>query len=323
MGKALFSGVYGLNVIGIAMALCLCLFAVEFSRAELVPVPPLILTYHNGPVLSSATPIKLYLLFYGSFSSSYKSTIREFLASFIASSNSKGPPTVAKWWSLTKGYVDLYGASVSQRIELSGVTTDAHYTRGKILKEDDISSLVISSLKIFPKDSKAIYLILTAADVSVEGFCQNTCGEHFYTYPSSHSAWQMLPYAWVGNSETQCPGFCAWPYAKTEFGPNTEPLLAPNGVGVDGMIITIAKVLAGGATNPYGNAYYQGDASAALEAAGACSSSYGPGAYPGYPGDLLKDNKTGASYNVEGVMQRKFLVPWIWNPKTLACAGQP
>ncbi|KAJ7526537.1 hypothetical protein O6H91_16G011000 [Diphasiastrum complanatum] len=194
---------------------------------------------------------------------------------------------------------------------------------GKNLQKNDISSLVINSLKIFPKDPKAIYLVLTAANVSVDGFCRSTCGDHFYTYPSFHSAGQMLPYAWVGNSETQCTGFCAWPYAKPDFGPNTEPLLAPNGVGVDGMIITIAKVLAGAATNPYGNAYYQGDASAALEAAGACSRSYSPGAYPGYPGDLLKDVKTGASYNVGGVMERKFLVPWMWNPITLACAGQP
>lgn len=89
------------------------------------------------------------------------------------------------------------------------------------------------------------------------------------------------------------------------------------------MIITLAKVLAGAATDPFGNAYFQGDASNALEAGGACTGTFGSGAYPGYPGDLLEDSETGASYNVEGKDGKKFLLPWIWNPATLSCAGQP
>ncbi|KAJ7542717.1 hypothetical protein O6H91_09G008600 [Diphasiastrum complanatum] len=294
----------------------------NLSSAVLVPEAPLILDYHNGPVLS-ASPIKVFLLFYGSFSNSEKSAIRAFLASTSAPAASKNSPSVSKWWSITRGYVDSSGNGVAQQIALQRERTDNKYSLGKQLTKSNLTSLVLRSLKFFPTDPNAVYLVLTDKHVYVEGFCQDFCGQHFYTYPSVKTQGKALPYAWVGNSETQCPGFCAWPYAKPLYGPPAPPLVSPNGVGVDGLIITLAKVLAGAATNPFGNGYYQGDATVALEAAGACASSYGPGSYPGYPGDLLKDSKTEASYNVQGIQSYKFLVPWIWNPATLSCAGQP
>ncbi|XP_002960368.2 protein EXORDIUM-like 1 [Selaginella moellendorffii] len=300
----------------------LSLFAMA-AQSKLVETPPLVLDYHNGPVLSGPEPIKIYLVLYGRFSKSDKATITDFLSSFSPAA-AKSSSTVAKWWSLTQKYTDSKGQGVAQSLVLAKQATDRKYSLGKSLKKSDIATLVASSIrsKAFPSDPRSIYLVLTAADVSVQGFCQNTCGEHLYTFPGSSTGGAMLPYAWVGNSEAQCPGFCAWPYAKPQFGPQ-EVLTAPNGVGVDGMIITIAKVLAGAATNPFGTAYYQGEQTFALEAAGACSSSYGPGSYPGYPGQLSVDPSSKASYNVEGVNQRKFLVPWIWNPATLSCAGQP
>ncbi|GKE50713.1 EXORDIUM-like protein, partial [Tanacetum coccineum] len=66
------------------------------------------------------------------------------------------------------------------------------------------------------------------------------------------------------------------------------PLVAPNNdVSVDGMVINLASLLAGTATNPFGNGYYQGDADAPLEATSMCPGVYTKGAYPGYAGDLL------------------------------------
>ncbi|KAJ6709515.1 PROTEIN EXORDIUM-LIKE 5 [Salix koriyanagi] len=78
-------------------------------------------------------------------------------------------------------------------------------------------------------------------------------------------------YIWAGNSETQCPGQCAWPFHQPIYGPQSPPLVAPNNdVGLDGMIINLASLLAGTATNPYGNGYFQGPKEAPLEAASAC-----------------------------------------------------
>ncbi|KAJ7298854.1 hypothetical protein O6H91_Y384200 [Diphasiastrum complanatum] len=290
---------------------------------SLVPPSPLILPYHNGPVLSGPSPINVYLIFYGTFSQSQKQIIRSFIHSFNGPKDN-AIPTISSWWSLTNAYTDFSGASVSQNVTIGGETSHNAESFGKELSNNDIQKIVLNSMKLYPQvNPNSIFLVLTAADVSVHGFCQDLCGQHLYTFPSQTNAHQLIPFAWVGNSASQCPGFCAWPFAKPQFGPNTPPLLPPNGdVGIDGMIISIAKILVGTATDPYGTAYYQGDASAGLEAAGACTGTFGDGAYPGDPGMLLKNNKTGASFNVYGFLNRQFLVPWIWNPVALACAGQ-
>ncbi|CAI9763867.1 unnamed protein product [Fraxinus pennsylvanica] len=105
------------------------------------------------------------------------------------------------------------------------------------------------------------------------------------------------------------------------YGPQGPPLVAPNNdVGLDGMVINLASLLAGTATNPFGNGYYQGPSDAPLEAASACPGVYAKGAYPGYAGDLLVDPTTGASYNANGVNGRKYLVPALYDPTTKLCS---
>ncbi|KAF9607912.1 hypothetical protein IFM89_003726 [Coptis chinensis] len=97
--------------------------------------------------------------------------------------------------------------------------------------------------------------------------------------------------------------------------------VAPNNdVGLDGMIINFASLLAGTATNPFGNGYYQGPADAPLEAASACPGIYGKNAYPGYAGDLLVDSSSGASYNANGANGRKYLLPALFDPSTSSCS---
>ncbi|KAF5188034.1 Exordium-like protein [Thalictrum thalictroides] len=182
---------------------------------------------------------------------------------------------------------------------------------GKILKKSQITEL---SQKMNSKPGSLV-LILTDKDVAVEGFCMSNCGFHG-SNPKKNSA-----FIWVGNSVTQCPGQCAWPFHQPIYGPQTSPLVAPNGdVGLDGMIVNIASLLAGTVTNPYGNGYYQGSADAHLEASSACPGVYGKGAYPGYAGELLVDSGSGASYNANGVNGRKYLLPAVFDPSTSSCS---
>nr|XP_016498518.1 PREDICTED: protein EXORDIUM-like [Nicotiana tabacum] len=168
----------------------------------------------------------------------------------------------------------------------------------------------------------SINIVLTASDVAVDGFCVNRCG----TYESSKGAiirgkTYKFSYIWVGNSETQCAGYCAWPFHQPIYGPQIPPLVAPNNdVGVDGMVINLASLLDATATNPFGNGYYQGEADAPLEAASACPGVYAKGAYPGYAGDLLVDKTTGASYNAHGTNGRKYVLPSSYNPSTSTCS---
>eukprot|EP00250_Pteridium_aquilinum_P006052 c16038_g1_i1 orf=86-1090(+) len=307
-----------------------------------VPASPLLLSYHSGPLLSGPQPIKLCITFYGSFPPSQRLLLKAFLSSLNPSPpadhrsllklsiDAVSTPSVAKWWSLTQLYLDSQGRHVSQRVELVGERDDA-YSLGKHLRASDIANLARSCAELLPvEDANRLVLIFTSADVYVEGFCMHACGSHafiptgeFVEKPSREGGSGMLPYAWVGNSEVQCPGLCAWPFAKPAYGPPMEPLKAPNGVGIDGMIMALAKVIAGAATNPFGDAFYLGgDATFGLEASGVCVGKFGAGAYPGFPGELLQDVDTGASYNMEGNDGIKFLVPWMWNPALQACAGQ-
>uniref|UniRef100_A0A7N2RFJ6 Uncharacterized protein n=1 Tax=Quercus lobata TaxID=97700 RepID=A0A7N2RFJ6_QUELO len=62
-----------------------------------------------------------------------------------------------------------------------------------------------------------------------------------------------------------------WPFHQPIYGPQSPPLVAPNNnVGLDGMVINLASLLAGTTTNPFGNGYFQGPKDAPLEAASAC-----------------------------------------------------
>lgn len=189
------------------------------------------------------------------------------------------------------------------------------YTLGKLLKT---RHLVALANKVNGLNS--INVVLTAKDVAVDGFCMSRCGTHGSTRVIQGKKVTRSAYVWVGNSETQCPGQCAWPFHQPIYGPQTPPLVSPNGdVGVDGMIINLATVLAGTVTNPFNNGYFQGPATAPLEAVSACTGIFGSGAYPGDPGRVLVAKTTGASYNANGVNGRKYLLPAMWDPQTSAC----
>ncbi|GAB4861244.1 Protein PHOSPHATE-INDUCED 1 [Ancistrocladus abbreviatus] len=275
--------------------------------------------YHNGPLLSGK--ISVNLIWYGNF----KTTQRAIISDFITSLSFSGPeiqPSVATWWKTTDKYYHLVNPkrpSSSLSLSLARQILDDNYSLGKSLTGEQIVQLASMG-----GQSNAINVVLTAADVAVDGFCMSKCGTHGQS--SSKGAHvkgknYKFAYIWVGNSETQCPGQCAWPFHQPVYGPQSPPLVAPNNdVGMDGMVVNLASLLAGTATNPFGNGYFQGAKEAPLEAASACTGVYGRGAYPGYAGELLVDQSTGGSYNAHGANGRKYLLPALYDPSTSSCS---
>lgn len=292
-------------------------FHVSFASrklSELVQDPTNLLKYHNGALLSGK--ISVNLIWYGKFKPSQKAIISDFVTS-LSSSKTQSQPSVATWWKTTEKYYHLTKKSPALSLYLGKQVTEDTYSLGKSLSEKQIVQLASKG------DYKnAINVVLTASDVSVDGFCSSRCGTH----GSSKSAQvkgknYRFAYIWVGNSESQCPGYCAWPFHQPIYGPQSPPLVAPNNdVGLDGMVINLGSLLAGTATNPFGNGFYQGEASAPLEAASACPGVYAKGAYPGYAGDLLLDPTSGASYNAHGANGRKYLLPALFDPSTSSCS---
>ncbi|TKY71477.1 EXORDIUM 2 [Spatholobus suberectus] len=289
----------------LATVLCCALLLMNPTVGAQVEQQPLVLKYHNGQLLKGK--ITVNLLWYGSFTPIQRSIIVDFINSL--SSPAGAPlPSVESWWKTTEKYKGGSSALVVGKQILHQT-----YSLGKYLKGTHLVSLASSFNEL-----SAINVVLTAKDVAVDGFCRSRCGTHGSIGPVKEKA--RTAYVWVGNSEAQCPGQCAWPFHQPIYGPQTPPLVAPNGdVGVDGMIINLATLLAGTVTNPFNDGYFQGPATAPLEAVSACTGLFGSGAYPGYPGRVLVDKTTGASYNAHGANGRKYLLPAMWDPQSSAC----
>lgn len=289
---------------------------------ELVQDNPQLLKYHNGPLLSGK--ISINLIWYGKFKPSQRAIVSDFITSLSSTTLSHdSQPSVATWWKLTEKYYHLTsqkGHRSSLSLPLGKQILDESYSLGKSLTTKQIIQLASKG-----DQSNAINVVLTSSDVTIEGFCMSKCGTHGSTSGSKSGHVKgknyKFAYIWVGNSEVQCPGQCAWPFHQPIYGPQSPALVAPNNdVGLDGMIINLASLLAGTVTNPFGNGYFQGPAEAPLEAASACPGVYGKGAYPGYAGNLLVDPTTGASYNAHGANGRKYLLPALYDPSTSSCS---
>nr|ACU19080.1 unknown [Glycine max] len=276
--------------------------------------PQLQFQYHRGPLLTGK--ISVNLIWYGKFKPSQKAIVADFITSLSSSKPLTAQPSVATWWKATDKYYKNSFPKLA--LFLGSQIVDENYSLGKSLTTNQILKLASKG-----PQRNAINIVPTSAEVAVEGFCSSRCGTHGSSVGARVNGKRYkFAYMWVGNSETQCPGQCAWPFHQPIYGPqNPAPLVAPNNdVGLDGMVINVASFLAGTVTNPFGNGYFQGPKEAPLEAGSACTGVYGKGAYPGYAGNLLVDPPTGASYNANGVNGRKYLLPALVDPKTSSCS---
>ncbi|KAL5213443.1 hypothetical protein ABZP36_024290 [Zizania latifolia] len=268
------------------------------------------LTYHHGSVLSGDIPVSI--LWYGKFSPTQRSIIADFIVSLTGATNT-ATPSVGQWWGTIEQLYLSNAATNGQtatRVLLDEQVSDEQCSLGKSLTLAQIDQL---AARVAHKKG-GVALVFTDEEVTVEGFCSSRCGKH------GSDANAGITHIWVGNSATQCPGQCAWPFAQPVYGPQGAPLVAPNGdVAADGMVMVLATMVAGTVTNPYGDGFYQGPQEAPLEACSACPGVFGSGAYPGNAGKLLIDATTGASYNANGVNGRKYLLPALYNPATSSC----
>lgn len=304
----------------VQLLVLISLFRFSFAARklnELVQDQPNLLQYHNGPLLSGK--ISVNLIWYGKFNPSQRSIISDFITSLSSSSPSQSQPSVAAWWKTTEKYYHLTSTKKpsSLSLYLGKQILEETYSLGKSLTQKQLVQLASKG-----ELKNAVNVVLTASDVAVDGFCTSRCGTHGSSKGAQIKGKNYrFAYIWVGNSETQCPGYCAWPFHQPIYGPQSPPLVAPNNdVGLDGMVANLGSLLAGTATNPFGNGYYQGEAGAPLEAASACPGVYAKGAYPGYAGDLLVDPTSGASYNAHGANGRKYLLPALYDPSTSSCS---
>ncbi|KAF6140313.1 hypothetical protein GIB67_014556 [Kingdonia uniflora] len=294
-------------------ALLISTFAlISPTFSALVEEQPLVLKYHNGRLLKGNLTVDL--IWYGKFTPIQRSILIDFIQSLSSPKRAKFEtllsPSVSSWWRTTEKY-----KGGSSNLVLGKQIFLENYFLGKKLEANHLAALPAKS---GPGSGHARYsrinVVFTADDVVVDGFCMSRCGTH------GSNKKGRFAYVWVGNSVSQCPDQCAWPFHQPIYGSQTPPLVSPNGdVGVDGMVINLATLLAATVTNPLNNGYFQGPVGAPLEAVSACTGVFGSGAYPGYPGKVLVDKSSGASYNARGLNGRNYLLPAMWDPKSSAC----
>ncbi|XWS16029.1 hypothetical protein CRYUN_Cryun34aG0051100 [Craigia yunnanensis] len=110
------------------------------------------LEYYMGPILAS--PINLYIIWYGHWNPIHQATIKDFLYSL---SSSAPYPSVADWWKTVRLYTDQTGSNI----------TVTSYPR---------------PLPLNPRNG--LYLVLTSSDVQAEDFSRAVCGFHYFTFPT-------------------------------------------------------------------------------------------------------------------------------------------
>ncbi|KAK4765532.1 hypothetical protein SAY86_026622 [Trapa natans] len=274
------------------------------------PEPP---THHGGSILTGN--INLALLWYGSFGRGHKTIIRSFINSLNYNAGANLEPQVSSWWRVVESYQSFASPGGAQgtappiKVKVARQVTDKNYSIGKVLTVDFIKPLVE---KAVADDPNSIAVIFSGREASVQGLCMGKC--------AIHGAFGTQPYIVVSDPQIMCPGACAWPFHKSDYGPRGVILQPPNGsVGADAMVVALASGLAEMVTNPFNDGFFSGIPTMQTQIADACPNMFGSGALPGYTGKVRIDPLTGGGFNAHGAKGKKFLLPAIWDPKTSSC----
>jgi hypothetical protein len=189
------------------------------------------ISYHGGPVILGTANV--YLIWYGNWSGNDAVNILTDLAQNIGGS---------AYEMINSTYYNGSNQHVSGLVSYAGSTTD-NYSQGTALSDAQIQAVVSSAISsaALPKDTNAVYFVLTSADVNAtSGFCSKYCGWHTHGTISGSD----IKYAFVGDS-TRCPASCQ------------QQNTGPNGVtGGDGMASILAHELEEAVSDPDLNAWY-------------------------------------------------------------------
>jgi hypothetical protein len=216
------------------------------------------ISYHGGQVMRG-NPVNIYFIWYGDWmtgpmDSNSQSTIG-LLNSLFAKTGGIGN---SGYFRINTTYSGSNG-SATGNIALAASTTD-YYSKGKQLSDAAVKSVVGQAItsKTLPKDTNAIYFVLTSSDVAeTSGFCSKYCGWHNHALIAGTD----IKFAFVGNTD-RCGSACE----AQHFSPNGNP-------GADGMASIMAHEAAEAVTDPQLNAWYDAKG---YENADKCAWKYGP-----------------------------------------------
>src|SRR5215831_8845828 len=116
------------------------------------------INYHGGPVILGTT--HTYFIWYGNWPSG-SNTARDILTDLASSIG--GTP----YFNINTTYYNGSNVHVTNSVTFNG-STNNNYSLGKSLSDANIQSIVSSAITsgALPKDTSAVYFVLTASDVN-------------------------------------------------------------------------------------------------------------------------------------------------------------
>ncbi len=252
------------------------------------------ITFHGGPVITSATSV--YLIYYGTFTAQSQAILNDFMSGL------SGSPQ----YQVQTKYYDASNVPVPGVYSFTPPSTPGgpsafvyydNYSLGQSLNSNNIATIVQGALRSLPVNENAVYMVLTAPDVKVAGFCTSYCAYHTFSsgiYAGKHIRYALIPY--VTQKCSACDGNVAV-FKET---------VTPNGdMGADAMTDSIFHELTESNTDPDLNAWYT---SSGAENADLCNYQYGPTF-------LTSLNTGGTQVHANAHLGvRDFLIQMNWRP---------
>jgi Phosphate-induced protein 1 conserved region len=242
------------------------------------------INYHGGPVMTAPT-VNAYYIWYGNWTNGPKASDSQGSVTLLNSLLDVGGLNNSGYEQINTTYYDGSNTHVSGSVVLAQSTTDA-YSQGTALSDAGVQAVVSSAISggKLPKDTNAIYFVLTSSDVNeTSGFCTQYCGWHTH----GTIAGSDIKYSFVGNPD-RCPSACE---AQT-----TSP---NNNSGADGMASIIAHESEEAISDPDLNAWYDVRGN---ENADKCAWKFGP----------VSTAANGSAYNQTFANGSKWLLQMNW-----------
>lgn len=240
------------------------------------------ITYHNGPVMTDPNGVKIYYVWYGTWTDAQKQILRDFATGI------GGTP----YYGINTSYYDAAKRYVANKATFAGEATAPYI--GASLTDAQIQTLVTDRItnKDLVADPNGVYFLLTGAGVTASsGFLTKYCGWHTWTTSSATA----IKYSFVGDAAGPSLGNCA---AQTAASPNGDP-------GVDAMVSVLAHELEEAVTDPQLNAWYD---RSGYENADKCAWTFG----------TTSAATGGGVYNV-AFGGRQWLIQRNWKASTQSC----
>jgi|SRR5579862_509613 len=206
--------------------------------------------YHNGPVMQLPS---VYVIYYGTFPATTQPIVNNFLTDLNNFSNVDPYSVNMTYFDTVNGPVLGSYAFVSptdppraNKWDSGGSVYWDNYSQGTQLGNSSIPKIIADALTVKSPDLNGIYIVITAPDVKIAGFCNSFCAYHTSaTVSGAHVRYALVP------DPTQKCSSCNGGIAV--YGDTSTPNLD---MGADTITDDIMHELSETVTDPDINAWY-------------------------------------------------------------------